>query len=428
LKRIEKQLDSDQIRFNCRLKLFFQLLLIIIVIFSGCAGKNPHKIVVWHSFRPIERLVLKSVLSEFAPRFPQWEFTELFYDPETARSNFLISAMGGSGPALFRGANDNVGPMVELGVIQPLDSFFSQATLDSFLTQPFAANTYFNGRLYQIADQIGNHLCLVYNKALLTTPPQTVNQLIEIGKKLTIDRDQDGRIDQYALVWNYAEPFFAVPFIGGYGGWIIDEQYRPTLNTEAVAKAAALINELANVHKIIPLECDYEISNALFKDGLAAMIINGSWSWGTYIEAGIDIGLARIPQIDETGLWPTPAVQPMGYSLNANLEGEKLRVACALLAYLTSSETQLRFTSVSGTIPSRIDAYKNPLVQDNPLVRASLEQLLVGRLTPPVTELRWIWDAMRPSYQAVFNGKISPQQAAENMQLLAERLIRENRE
>ncbi len=403
----------------------------MLMLLLACSGKSPNSVVVWHSLRPIEREVLKGALDEFQARHPDWQFSELFYDPETARTNFIISALGGSGPALLRGANDNIGPMVELGVLQPLDSLLSQAMLDSFLIEPFPANTHFRNRLYQVADRVGNHLCLVYNKALLSEPPQTMSELIRVGKELTRDVDGDGQIDQYALVWNYTEPFFAAPFIGAYGGWIIaekDGKYVPTLNTEPVIKAAQFIYDLANTYKIIPPECDYEIANALFKDGLAAMIINGSWSWGTYIENGIDIGLAKIPKMDETGLWPTPAVQPMGYSLNVNLQGAKLDITLKLLKFLTSSDVQLRFTKVSGAIPARQDAFDSPVVKENELVRASLEQLLVGKVTPPVTELRWIWDAMRPGYQAIFTGRQTPAEAAKNMQQLAEKLIRENRE
>jgi len=400
----------------------------LVFFFFSCSGKNPNSIIVWHSLRPVEREALRSALEDFGESYPGWQFGELYYNPEEARTNFIISCLGGSGPALLRGANDNIGPLVELGVIKPLDEFFVQAELDSFLTEPLAANTWLEGKLYQIADRIGNHLCLVYNKALIAEPPQTMSELIEIGKTLTKDFNDDGKADQYALVWNYTEPFFAVPFIGGFGGWIIDDNFRPTLNTPAVIKAMQFIYDLAQVHQIIPKECDYEIANALFKDGLAAMIINGSWSWGTYLENGIDIGLARIPLIDETGLWPSPAVQPMGYSVNVNLNGEKLKITIKLLKYLTRSDMQLQFTTLSGAIPARKDAFDSPIVRDNEIVRMSLNQLLVGKVTPPVTELRWIWDAMRPAYQGIFTGRQTPEQAAQSMQELAEKLIRENRQ
>ncbi len=411
---------------NRRLLAAALLLLIALGLLAGCASDRDNRILVWHSMRPIESDILRQALADFARRYPEYVFDELFYAPETARTNFIISALGGSGPALFWGANDNIGPLVELGVIMPLEEVYSRAFLDSFLVTPLPANTWMDGHLWQIADRIGNHLCLVYNKKLVARPPQTMNELIAFGKSYMAAHQ--GQQNYYPLVWNYTEPFFAVPFIGGYGGWVMDENNQPTLDQPAVVKAGQLIWELARVHKIIPLECDYEIANALFKDGYAAMIINGSWSWATYLENGIDIGIARIPKIDETGLWPSPAVSPLGYSLNVNLEGKKLEIARELLAWLTAAPLQLRFAEVSGAIPSRVEAFKAPEVTGNPLVSAALDQLLVGRIMPPVTEMRWIWDAMRPSYQGIFTGRVTPEQAARDMQALALKLIKENRE
>ncbi len=394
----------------------------------GCTGKDPKSITIWHSFRPTDRTVFQQALSEFALRHTGWTFNELYYEPEQARTNFIISALGGSGPELFWGANDNIGPFVELDVILPLENLFTQDFLDSFVIEPLQAHTWMNGHIYQIGDRVGNHLCLVYNKKLVSKPPQTMNELIAIGKEFSKDKDGDGKPDRYAVVWNFTEPYFVVPFIGGYGGWIIDEQNQPTLDTEAVVKAARFIFELSRVYKIIPAECDYEIANALFKDGLSAMIINGSWAWGTYIDNGIDIGIARIPQIDETGLWPTPAISPLGYSLNKNIKKEKMPLVRELVEFLTHDDIELRFTQSSGAIPSRKTAFASPQVAENAMVRGALDQLMVGKEMSPVTEMRWIWDAMRPSYQGIFSGRVTPEQAARDMQAQAMKLIRENRE
>lgn len=403
------------------------LLLVLLVQLSCGRGNRERRILIWHSLRPVERIILRQQLRRFAEHYPGWTFDELFYPPEQARTSFIISALGGSGPELFWGASDNIGPFVELGVIRPLEDLFEPEFLERFVREPVPANTWYLGHLYQIADRIGNHLCLVYNKKLVKTPPQTIRELIEMGKELTYDADGDGKIDHYALAWNYTEPFFVVPFIAGYGGWIMDDQYRPTLNTEAVRKAAQLIFDLAHTHRIIPKECDYEIANALFKDGYAAMIINGPWSWATYLENGIDIGITRIPRIDETGLWPAPMVSPLGYSVNSNVRGEKLKMTVALLRFLTSPEVELAFARAGGNLPSRKEAYHDPFIQESELIQSSLYQLQVGRLMPVVPELRWIWDAMRPAYQAIFTGELSPAQAAERMQTLAEQLIAENR-
>ncbi len=398
---------------------------IFVFVVLTCSRKNEKRIVVWHSMRPAATEILKEQLKIFSKMHPDWEFRELFYDPETARTNFIISAIGGSGPDLFWGASDNIGPFVELEVIKPIEPYVSQAFLDSFITDPISANTWFQEHLYQVADRVGNHLCLVYNKKYIANPPITMSQLIEIGQNLMANSDFPDL--DYALAWNYTEPFFAIPFIGGFGGWIIDENNQPTLNTPATIKAAQFIYDLANVEKIIPIESDYETANALFKDGLTAMIINGPWSWNTYIDNGIDIGIARIPKIDETGLWPTPIISPLGYSLNTNIYGEKLKITIELLKFLTSPEVELQFTKFMATVPSRKEAFKTSFVTTNELLRTSITQIEVGKPMPVVTELRWIWDAMRPAYQGIFTGKYSPEQAANMMQELAVKLIKENR-
>jgi maltose-binding protein MalE len=140
------------------------------------------------------------------------------------------------------------------------------------------------------------------------------------------------------------------------------------------------------------------------------------------------IGLARIPKIDETGLWPTPLVSPMGYSINKNLRGEDLRVAAELIKFLTRPDVELQYTRLSGSIPSMQSAYADTLVTGNPLIQNAIDQLMTGRPMPVVTEMRWIFDAMRPGYQSIFTGRMTPAQAAADMQRLAEKLIKENRE
>jgi maltose-binding protein MalE len=370
----------------------------IILLFSGCGDSGGKKMIVWSSLRPVERELLQQKLDEFGKRYPGYKFIQLFYAPEELRTNFIISSLAGRGPGLVHCASDLIGPFSELEVIKPLNDFFSPVFLDSFIAEPFQANTTFRGNLYQVADRVGNHLTLVYNKNMVPKPPETISELITVGQEIVTDEDGDGTPERYALAWNYTEPFFAVPFIGMYGGWILDENYQPTLNTPAVVQAAQLIYDLAHKYKIIPKESDYETANALFLDGKSAMIINGPWSWGTYLKRGMNIGLSRIPRNEETGQWATPIVSPLGYVANVNLQGEELAVAIELIRYLTSPEVQLAFAFEFNLIPSRKDLINNPELEKNKLYRAAVDQMIVGKPMPVITELRWIWDAMRPAY------------------------------
>jgi maltose-binding protein MalE len=107
----------------------------------------------------------------------------------------------------------------------------------------------------------------------------------------------------------------------------MDEAGNPTLNNRGTIDGLKFIKRLRDLEKIIPNEADYNVADILFKDGNAGMIINGDWSWAGYQNAGLDIGVAPLPQISSTGLWCAPMVSPKGFSLNANISDEKKALA-----------------------------------------------------------------------------------------------------
>ena len=400
----------------------------LLTLIGGCGQKDDGKIriTIWHQDRPDVRDVLQKQLDRFmAIHHDTIRVDQLFKETEELRSGFIIAAIAGQGPEIVYGPSDQVGPFQIMDIILPLDSLFDKQYLEQFDPK---ALTYYNGRLYKIADKLGNHLTLVYNKKLVPVPPVTDKELIAMGKALTIDKNGDGRIDQYGLAWNYTEPFFFIPFLTGFGGWIMDENDQPTLNTRGTVDGLKFIKDLRDVHKMIPNEADYNIADALFKDGNAAMIINGDWSWAGYQKAGLDIGVAPLPKITSTGLWSGTMVSPKGFSINANISDEKKKLVIELIRYLTSEENQMEATRTLFTMPTHKNVIKSEFVQSNEILRNSQIQIDHGNPMPVVPELRAIWDAMRPSYQAVLAGSKSPEQAAMDMQLQALQRIKEMNE
>jgi maltose-binding protein MalE len=399
-----------------------------LMVVSGCGRKDDGviRITIWHQDRPDIRDVLQKQLDRFmALHQDTVKVEQLFKETEELRSGFIIAAIAGQGPDIVYGPSDQVGPFQIMDIILPLDSLFDREFLDRFDPKGL---TYYKGRLYKISDKLGNHLTLVYNKKLVPNPPTTDKELIEIGKALTIDKNNDGRIDQYGLAWNYTEPFFFIPFLTGFGGWIMDENDQPTLNTRGTVNGLKFIKELRDIHKIIPNEADYNIADALFKDGNAAMIINGDWSWAGYQKAGLDIGVAPLPLITSTGLWSGTMVSPKGFSINANISEEKKELVVELIRYLTSEENQMEATRTLFTMPTNKNVINSEFVQSNEILRNSQIQIDHGNPMPVVPELRAIWDAMRPSYQAVLAGSKSPEQAAMDMQRQALQRIKEMNE
>jgi arabinogalactan oligomer / maltooligosaccharide transport system permease protein len=394
---------------------------------QGCFKRTDGRIriTIWHQDRIDIRIILERQLNRFMQLHPEVKVEQLFKETEELRSGFIIAALAGQGPEIVYGPSDQVGPFEIMNIILPLEPLFDSTWLAQYDNK---ALTWYKGHLYQIADKLGNHLTLVYNKKRVPVPPTTEQELIAIGKRLTVDVDGDGKPDRYGLAWNYTEPFFFIPFMTGFGGWIMDDAGVPTLNSKGTIDGLLFVKQLRDVYKIIPNEADYNVADILFKDGNAAMIINGDWSWAGYRNAGLDIGVAPLPRITTTGLWCEPMVSPKGFSLNANISEEKKRWALELIHFLMAPENQLEAAKALYTMPTNREVQQSDFVQNNEILRNSRIQIEHGRPMPVVPEVRAIWDAMRPSYQAVLAGTKTAERAASDMQALALRRIKEMNE
>jgi maltose-binding protein MalE len=213
---------------------------------------------------------------------------------------------------------------------------------------------------------------------------------------------------------NVTEPYWLVPFLSGYGGWVMDAQSNPTLDSPAMIQALTFMKSLID-QRLMPLGSNYEITETLFKEGKAAMIVNGPWSWSAYRKAGVDLGIAPIFRLPG-GRWAQPMVASKGYSISVNVTKEKLPLVTDLLTFLTSPEAELRSVRELAILPSHRDAYRDSTLLQDPYLAMSIAAIEKGRRMPVVPEMRVIWDAMRPGMENVMNGTMTPAAAAADMQ------------
>jgi maltose-binding protein MalE len=207
----------------------------------------------------------------------------------------------------------------------------------------------------------------------------------------------------------------------------MDAENRPTLDTPAMVAA---LDFLAGLYElgVIPRECTYPMAEALFKEGRAAYIINGTWAWAGYRQAGIDIELSPLPQISTTGLWASPMTNTKGYSVNRYLDPATAECTRVLLDFLTSERAQIDLARRMGVLPADLAARRDSVVATDATLAVSIRQIEKGRLMPIVPEMRAVWDAMRPGYQGVMNGRLTGEQAARQMQQKAVREIERMKE
>lgn len=393
------------------------------------AAEEPLTIHLWHQRPAPSRAVLHDLINQYEQENPGVEIQLLYKENEELRMGYqAAAAFTGGGPEILYGPSDFTGALDEMQIVKPLETLFDSTFLSDF--DPNGLTRY-NGHLYQIGDELGNHLALVWNRRLfreagLDRAPRTLDELIEFGQKLTLDIDGDGVTDQYGLVWNYTEPFFFVPFYSSFGGWVMDADGNPTLDNDAAVKAFQFVVDLRDKYKIIPRECDYDIADSKFNTGRAAMLINGAWAWAKYMESpDVEFGLAVLPENAATGKYPAPMVATKGYWLNPYLDDTLLAESVKLIKFLTSPAAQLDFARRTSIIPTRFSVRNLPEVLDDPVISTSVKQVELGRAMPIGPEMRAIWDAMRPAYQNVLGGNMTPEEGAAYMQKLAVQKIGE---
>jgi len=382
------------------------------------ADSRQH-ILIWHQKIGGERDLFNEQIARFNAVHPGFVVDTLYKENEELRNLFVIAAAAGQGPDIIYGPADNVGVFVTTKTVLPLEKIFSESFFGRFTPQGIVS---WKNNRWLAADQIGNHLIMVYHPALVPIPPATFDDLIRIGQQLT--KDTNGS-HQYGLTWNYREPFFFIPFLTAFGGWVMDGNGHPTLDNEQTVKAIQFVLDLRDKYKVIPREGDYEIADMLFKERRTGMIINGPWSWAGY-HIPAESRVAPLPFNAETGLWAEPMISAKGYSVNANLPANKTETVRTVIDFLTSAEVQTEMATRLSITPVDRSVIDSPAVKANPTLVASMQQIEHGRPLPIVPQMRAIWEGMRGPYQLVMNGAITAREAARMMQREAEKNIADN--
>jgi maltose-binding protein MalE len=395
---------------------------LLVATTAGCSALRSEpddrvRIRIWHQKTGAERVLFNEAVARFNAENPHIVIDPLYRETEEMRNLFVIASVAGQGPDLIFGPADNVGVLAVTETVMPITNVLDRGYLAQFDAEGIVE---WEGRPLMLGDQLGNHLAFVYNKQFFDRAPETTEELVAELQRITTGRGRDA---VYGLAWNYREPFFFIPFLTGFGGWVMDEEGNPTLDNPETVAAIRFVLDLRDRYRVIPAEADYDVAETLFMEGRAAAIINGPWAWAGYERAGIDFGIAPIPRVSETGLWSGPMVAAKGYSVNVNVTDEKLPYVREVLMYLTGPEMQEYMAREIATIPTITAVRESDALRENPLLQASLAAMEKGRPMPVAPQMRQIWDGMRGPYQLIMNGAVTPEEGARRMQRDAEKRI-----
>lgn len=379
-----------------------KLLVLVLASIAFLTFAQP-KLVIWCSEKQVD--ILQRLGEEFKARYGVVVEVQYVNFPDI-KPKFLTAAPEGQGADIIVGAHDWVGELVANGLLEPIPSF---AELNQFFESGLSAFSY-GGRLYGLPYAL-EAIALIYNKDYVPAAPKTVEEMIKIAKQIDAEFAREVR----GLVFPVTTFYYAVPFIFGYGGYVFKDT--PTglnvkdigLANEGAIKGARLIKRFVD-EKIIDPADNYQIMDSMFKEGKAAMIINGPWAIKDYRDAGIDYGVALIPDM-EPGLVAKPFVGVQGFMVNSK-SANKLLALEFLTNFIAKRDTMYRLYLADPRLPARKDVLE--LVKDNPDVVAFTLSAGNGIPMPNVPQMGFVWGAMDDALNLIVNGKATPEEAMKN--------------
>jgi len=361
--------------------------------------------------------VLDELAAAFMKENPGIQLKRAHFGTEDLRQQYRVAVLEGSPPELVRGAGELAGPFGDLEIVRPLEGIIPRSFLDQFFPGALAGATV-KGRLWGVPDNYGNHLMLIYNKQLVNAVPNDTDGWVAQLKTLT-----DPARGQYGLVYDLKDPFWLIPWLGGFGGWLLDEAGHPTLATEPMVEALQFLQDLKLVHRVVPPDANYDSAYQMFRSGKAAYVIDGVWNLDRYGGAGVDFGVAVLPKVSPTGLFPSPLTLGKYWFVSKDAKGPQLDAAVKFMEFMTSASAQEMWTAKAGRLPSDKKAARSEVIIQDPIKSGSVDQLSKGRGLESTPEMYCAWGSMRAPLAGVMDGTVTPTAASGAMQEEAERCI-----
>jgi len=399
------------------------LMLTISVVFVSCARDDQGRagtghsatITYWCSSNAHEIALARGLVTEWNAGDHAVQVQLQPIPASQSSEEVLLAAIaGGTTPDvcsnMWPGAMDD---FIKTGGLVRLDQFddFMSTNLERIpisLLETFAAS---DGHYYQLPWKT-NPIMIIYNQkhfqvAGIDTPPRTYSELLAAGKKLTIDRDGDGQIDQW-LSYRNIKPIWWQRFFDYYtfyvaasGGMTLFDGEDLAFDNPASRKVFSLFREIFK-EGYFPIT---EFTGDQFIGENLAMIITGPYTL-SHIEKFKPVGF-------EYDIFPIPV--PDDYDGPVYTYGDHKNISIfsttrypqeswEFAKFLISRQADLRLLEMTSQIPIRKDLGSDTLFADyftaHPKTLKFAEQATYTRGVDGAAELKEIFDAISQEFEA----------------------------
>jgi ABC-type glycerol-3-phosphate transport system substrate-binding protein len=378
--------------------------ILFIGIFSSCGNKEKSdngkaEVVFWHSFVASSIPALNDLIAEFEKTHPNIKIKAQYVPTGDALIQKLITAIQSqTAPDISWLHADFMEDLVAADAIYKMDHFIKgpngipQSDLDDIYP---ALITYSKWRdtLYSLPMEATN-LALIYNKNMFRAagldpnhPPATWEELRDYSRKLTFDKDKDGKFEQVGMflpIFPAAGPLSSwmvwqwYPYLWQAGGYDYAlDQTHVLYDSEEGIKALKLWKDIFEELNLRNFTTDFDVA---FVSNHLAMAMDGPWNLPRYKDLlkNIDWAVAPLPQ------GPAKKATIVGGEYLAIFKQSKHPdAAWEFIKWMIQPETQAMWSMKSGYLPIRHEALNVPefkaYLDKNPNFKVFVEQMEYGQ-------------------------------------------------
>jgi ABC-type glycerol-3-phosphate transport system substrate-binding protein len=368
---------------------------------------------LWHSWEDETVPALLRRIAEFQKLYPNVLFDVTYVPSADLRLSYQQAALEGRGPTLLIGEAEWGPDLASQGFVADLTPLAGAETLN--LLNPAGVETgRYQGALISLPLQLRG-VALYRNARLISSAPTTYEELVSLAQEAT-EGDRFGA----ALERSF---YFSGGHLFGLGGSLFTLDGAPAFDSP---QGLAWVNLLQSFHLAGPAIFGSDEDLALFKEGRAGFILEGTWQRQALAEA---IGAAYL-SIDP---WPLAGegslsgfVQAEAIYLHPRALQEPHSVSWKFLEYLLTPESQQAVADV-GLIPalhgSPVNLASHQVSIADPLIVQAMQALTGGAAYPSLPEMPAVSAQMDIALRSVFEDSLPANQAlqAAGQQIIAAR-------
>ena len=348
-------------------------------------------------------------------------------------------AIGGNLPDMYMHFTSFTGKALQMRIFEDLIPLLGQDYVDGF--DPLFLGEAIQGGKLLWAPWVAIPMAVAYRKDLMEaagikTMPKTWDEFLDVAKKLTVDTDKDGKVDQYgwAMVGtpngSGAGRFHAV--VLNSGAYNLKEDTNGKFISGASLKgyetALQLYGDAIKAGVVPPghTTTGYPEASAQLATGKAVMMVTGPHTMGIAVTQNPSLKgkLGGFPLPTANGSKPYTTLGMIGYGVSRN--GKQKQLAAEYIKFMLSTKAILYYNELEYRLPSRLKAQKDPQVASG--MAAGFVGALKGNVwdIPTASFYGSVQKVATDAYSEIFLGKKTAAELAKEADAKIKKIIADN--